>query len=387
MAEAAPMNNKEVFPVKFSIERATLLKSLARLQSIVEKRNAIPILSNIKIEATDNAIHLTSTDMDLVVNETIEAIVEQQGAITVPAQTLYDIVRKLPDGAQISIDTDLSSSQVIVDVGSAHFQLSFLPADDFPIMSEGEFTHSFTLPSATLLTLIEKSKFAMSTEETRYYLNGVFFHSSSNSNETETLRAVATDGHRLAQLETAIPAGASGMPGVIIPRKTVNEISKIIENGDKEVTVSLSETKIKFHSGNINLLSKLVDGTFPDYASAIPQNNNRKMEVETKLLYQSVDRVSTISTDKTRGIKFALAAGKLTLLAQSPDAGTAEENIEVLYDSPELEIGFNSRYMLEMISQLEGDTIQFLFSDTNAPALVSDPADISGFYVIMPMRV
>ena len=309
--------------------------------------------------------------------------------VCVPAQTLYDIVRKLPDGSQVSFDTDLNTSQVIVDSGSAQFKLSFLPATDFPVMSEGELTHRFSMPASVLLTLIEKSKFAMSAEETRYYLNGVYFHVNTSENGTEALRAVATDGHRLAQLETSVPAGASGMPGVIIPRKTVSEIGKIIDNKNETDTVeiALSDSKISFHSGDINLLSKLVDGTFPDYDSAIPKDNNRKMEVDTKLLYQSVDRVSTVSTGKTRGIKFALSQGQLMLSAQSPDASTAEENIEVSFDAEPLEIGFNSRYMLEMISQLEGDTIQFLFSDMTAPALVSDPSDISGFYVIMPMRV
>lgn len=389
MAEAATvMNGKEVFPIEFSIERGPLLKSLSRLQAIVEKRNSLPVLANIKVEVTDGQVAFTSTDLELVVNESLPAEVRQQGVLTIPAQTFYDIVRKVPEGAEVRISTDLASSQVIVDAGAAHFQLSFLPADDFPVLAEGEYENEFTLPAASLLALVEKAKFAMSSEETRYYLNGVYFHAFSDEESgSEMLRTVATDGHRLARVEAALPAGASGMTGVIIPRKAINEISKIIDASSEDVKVSVSDAKIKFHSGAIVLLSKLVDGTFPDYASAIPSGNTRKLEVETKLLYQSIDRVSSISTDKTRGIKLSLSSGKLGLLVQSPEAGKAEEEIEVLYDAEPLEIGFNSRYMLEMISQLEGDTVQFLFSDTNAPALVTDPSDIGGFYVLMPMRV
>lgn len=377
----------EEYPVTFSIERSVLLKSLSRLQSIVEKRNTIPILANIKLDCSGDSLQLTATDMDLVATETIEANIEGGGALTVPASTLYDIVRKLPDGSQIEVDTDFDSAQLVIRSGKSEFKLSYLPASDFPVMSEGELSHSFTIAAGDFLSLLEKTRFAMSNEETRYYLNGVYLHVGENKSGSPTLKAVATDGHRLAMLETAVPEGAEGMPGIIIPRKTVNEISRILGEVDAEVNVSLSDSKIRFDAANITLLSKLVDGTFPDYTRVIPQENDKLMEVETKVLNNAVDRVSTISSDKVRGIKFSLSEGKLELNSQSADSGTAEEEIDVSYSSEALQIGFNSRYMLEMLSQLEGDTSQYRLSDSNAPVLVSDPSDVSALYVIMPMRV
>lgn len=383
---AATAKHHQEFPIKLTIERSVLLKSLSRLQSIVEKRNTIPILANIKLDAKDNSLQLTATDMDLVAMETIPAQVSAGGALTVPAQTFHDIVRKLPDGAQVALDTDTSSAQLIVKAGKAEFKLSYLPADDFPVMSEGKLTHTFTLPAKECVRLIEKCRFAMSAEETRYYLNGVYFHVAEGKGGQQ-LKAVSTDGHRLARIEAPLPEGAAGMPGIIIPRKTVNELSKILGEQGNEVEISLSETKIRFASGNVVLLSKLVDGTFPDYQRVIPSANNKIMEVGTKQFSSAVDRVSTIATDRTRGIKFALGNGLLTLSAQSQEAGSATEELEVTYSAEPLEIGFNSRYVLEMMGQLEGDTAQFVFSDSNAPALVSDPSDVTALYVIMPMRV
>lgn len=375
------------FPVKLTIERAVLLKSLSRLQSIVERRNTIPILSNIKLDASGKGLELTVTDMDIVASETIPAQIEGGGSLTVPAATLYDIVRKLPEGAQIELDSDSKSAQLTVESGNARFSLSYLPAEDFPVMSEGDMSHNFTLPTKELFRLINKSRFAMSTEETRYYLNGVYLHVSEGKGGTQMLKAVATDGHRLARIEAAVPDGAAGMPGVIIPRKTVNEIGKLLEEQGAEVEVSLSESKIRFAAGNLVILSKLVDGTFPDYIRVIPEGNNKIMEVATRPLINAVDRVSTVATDKTRGVKFSLSTGKLTLSAQSPESGFANEEVSVNYSADSFDIGFNSRYVLEMMAQLEGDTAQFLLSDSNSPVLVSDPSDVTCLYVIMPMRV
>lgn len=386
MAEAAAKSAEE-FPITLTIERAVLLKSLARLQSIVEKRNTIPILSNIKLDATGSSLQLTVTDMEIAASETVAADVKLEGALTVPAATLYDIVRKIPEGAQISLDTDTDATQLVVESGNARFVLSYLPAAEFPVMSEGEMSHEFSLSTESCLDLIDKSRFAMSTEETRYYLNGVYFHAANDESGSEVLKAVATDGHRLARVEAPLPKGASGMPGVIIPRKTVNELNKFLEEQGGEVGIKLSETKIRFQAGDVVLLSKLVDGTFPDYERVIPDNNDKNMELDTKLLRQAVDRVSTISTEKTRGVRFGLSAGKLTLFAQSPEAGSAKEEIDVTYSADEFEIGFNSRYVLEMMQQLEGETTQFVFADSNSPTIVRDPSDVTSLYVIMPMRV
>ena len=371
--------------IHFSIERSALLKSLSKLQAIVERRNAIPILSNVKLLTQGNSLQLTVTDMDIVATQTIDAQVTIEGALTVSAQTLYDVVRKLPDGCSIELQS-LENGQVKVKAASSNFNLPSLPAAEFPVMSEGDMSHQFSLNAGELLSMIDKARFAMSSEETRYYLNGVYFHVNTTG-EQAILRSVATDGHRLARIESAVPAGAEGMPGVIIPRKTVSELRKLIDEQSDQVNVALSKNKIRISTDHITLLSKLVDGTFPDYARVIPDNNTHIMEVSTKQLVESIDRVATIASAKTKGIKLTLETGKLTLSVQNPESGSAEESIDVTYDAVPIEIGFNSRYLLEMMNQLDGETTQLLFSDSNSPVIARDPADVAALYVVMPMRV
>jgi DNA polymerase-3 subunit beta len=373
--------------LKLTVEQGKFLRTLGRLQSIVEKRNTIPILANIKIDATSDGLFLTATDMDIAATEKVDASVEASGALTVPAHTLYDIVRKLPDGSQIALFSDENSGQLKVESGSAKFALSYLPANDFPVMDEGSFSHNFKLSPKDLASMIEKTRFAMSTEETRYYLNGIYLHTDENSNGDTVLKSVATDGHRLARIESALPAGAQDMPGIIVPRKTVSEVKKLLEEASGDVSVSISEAKIRFECGDTVLLSKLIDGTFPDYERVIPGSNDKILEVDAKEFTQAVDRVSTIATDKTRAVKLLLSSSKLVLTASSPESGTAEEIIEGKYSADEMDIGFNSRYILEIMGQLEGDTAQFLFSEAAAPVIVRDASDVSALYVLMPMRV
>lgn len=371
--------------MKFSIDRAVLIRSLGHVQSVVERRGTIPILSHIKLDATTDALILTATDMDIEVRETVTASVKQPGAITVPAHTLYDIVRKLPDGAQLEFSGE-SGGKVSIKSGSSRFSLSSLAVGDFPSLAEGDLTHHFVITSGECLALLEKTRFAMSTEETRYYLNGIYLHAAGSA-DSPVLRTVATDGHRLARIEVALPAGAAGMPGVIVPRKTVAELKKLLEEGAGEIRISLSETKIRFVCGAAVLVSKLIDGTFPDYDRVIPQNNDKIMEVECRVFTQAVDRVSVIASEKSRGIKLELANGKLTLTASGNEAGTATEELDVKYAADPMEIGFNSRYLLEMMAQIEGDVVQFVLADTGNPAVVRDTADVGALYVIMPMRV
>lgn len=371
--------------MQFVIERANLLKSLGHVQSVVEKRGTIAVLSNIKIDAKGSEVSLTATDMDIAVVEKVPAEVSKPGSTTVPAHTLYDIVRKLPEGVQIELTNSDDGNKISIKAGQSRFSLACLPIEDFPVMAEGEFTHNFTLKSAECLALIEKPSFAISNEETRYYLNGIYMHVAGNGDE-KVLRAVATDGHRLARVEVAVPAGADGMPGVIVPRKTIQELRKLLENGEGDVEVSLSETKIRFVYGDAVLVSKLIDGNFPDYERVIPAANEKLMEVDCKIFKDSVDRVSVISSEKSRAIKLQLESGKLTLSAGSGDQ-VASEEIDINYSSNAIDIGFNSRYLLEMMSQIDGDIAQFLLNDGNSPALVRDTADVGSLYVIMPMRV
>lgn len=372
--------------MKFTIDRSVLLKTLSHVQSVVERRGTIPILSNVKLEAGEDTLTLTGTDMDLSLLETTTATVQSAGAVTVPAHTFYDIVRKLPEGSQVEISGDTKGGRVSIKAGSSRFSLSSLPVGDFPVMAEGELTHSFKITAAECRALIEKARFAVSTEETRYYLNGIYLHASGTA-DAPTLRAVATDGHRLARIEIALPAGATGMPGVIIPRKTVGELKKLLEEGAEEVSISLSDTKIRFVSGQAVLVSKLIDGTFPDYERVIPSGNDKPFEVDCKSFSAGVDRVSVISSEKSRGIKLSIEKGRLTLSAGNSDAGNASEEIDANYAADPIEIGFNSRYLLEMMQQVEGDRVQFVLADASSPALVRDTGDVSSLYVIMPMRV
>lgn len=371
--------------MQITIERANLLKSLGHVQSVVEKRGTIAVLSNIKIDAKGSEVALTATDMDIAVVEKIPATVTNSGSVTVPAHTFYDIVRKLPDGTQIEMTSSDDGSKIAIRSGQSRFSLACLPVDDFPVMAEGEFSHNFTLKSAECMVLIQKPSFAVSNEETRYYLNGIYLHVAGEGAD-KVLRAVATDGHRLARIEVALPAGADGMAGVIVPRKAIQELRKLLENGEGDVEVSLSETKIRFVYGDAVLVSKLIDGNFPDYERVIPSGNDKLMEVDCKVFKDAVDRVSVISSEKSRAIKLELENGKLKLSAGSGDQ-VASEEIDITYSSTPIEIGFNSRYLLEMMTQIEGDTAQFLLNDGNSPALVRDTADVGALYVIMPMRV
>lgn len=372
--------------MKLVIDRSNLLKALGHVQSVVEKRGTIPILCNVKIEAAGDVLYLTATDMDIAVKERVNAKVSEPGLATVPAHTLYDIVRKLPDGSQVEISRVEDSSKATIRSGSSRFSLATLPVDEFPVMSEGDMPFSFSLAAAEVNALIDKTRFAVSTEETRYYLNGIYLH-EAQSQGVAVLRSVATDGHRLARVEVALPAGAKGMPGVIVPRKAIDEIKKLCDAASGEVQISLSDSKIRVASGGAVLISKLIDGTFPDYERVIPANNDKIMEVDGRVFKEAVDRVSVISSEKTRGIRVALSAGKLTLSADSAEHGTATEEVDVNFSADPVEIGFNSRYLLDMMTQVEGDVVQFVLADSTSPVLVRDTADVASLYVIMPMRV
>jgi DNA polymerase III subunit beta len=372
--------------MKVTVEQSLLLKSLGHVHRIVERRNTIPILSNVLLRATAEGLQLKATDMDIEVVESVAADVGQPGASTVPAHVLFDIVRKLPDGAQVSLETGVESSQLIVRSGRSRFTLQALPETDFPDLSAGEFSHSFSVPAKELQRLIEKTQFAISTEETRYYLNGIYMHAVETDAGT-MLRCVATDGHRLARAELPAPAGAGGMPGVIVPRKTVSEVVKLVAETSDEVSVRISSTKLRFSMGSLVLTSKLIDGTFPDYTRVIPVANDKRLTVERADFTRSVDRVSTISSERGRAVKLSLAEGKLTLSVNNPDAGNAIEELEVDYDSAGFDIGFNARYLLDIAGQLEGDTALFKLADPSSPTLILDRDGASTLYVLMPMRV
>jgi DNA polymerase-3 subunit beta len=372
--------------MRVTIERTAFLRSLNHVQSVVERRNTIPILSNVLIQAVDGSLKLTATDLDIEVVESVLAEIARDGATTVPAHVFYDIVRKLPDGSQLQIEQSADQSRVSVTSGRSRFFLQALPAQDFPDLAAGELTHSFAMPATALKLLIEKTRFAISTEETRYYLNGIYLHEVS-SKEAPLIRAVATDGHRLAQVQFPRPAGAEGMPGVIVPRKTVVELSKLIEATEVDVEIGLSSSKIRFIIDGLTLTSKLIDGTFPDYERVIPRNNTKSLQVDTRLFAQAVDRVSTVSSEKGRAVKLNITAEKVVLTVNNPESGSAEEELSASYNADPLDIGFNSRYLLDIVGQFKGDTANFDFADAGSPTIIRDPSDDSALYVLMPMRV
>src|SRR3954466_9327481 len=370
--------------MKATIERATLLKSLGHVQSVVERRNTIPILSNVLIEARDEgSLRLMATDLDLQVDESVPANVTQAGATTVSAHTLFDIVRKLPEGSQVELSA--AEGKMQVNAGRSRFSLQTLPRDDFPVIAEGELPTRFELPAATLRQIIDKTRFAISTEETRYYLNGIFLHVSDEAQPV--LKAAATDGHRLARVTVPRPAGAEGMPDVIIPRKCVAELRKLLDEVDGTVQISLSETKIRFGLGNAILTSKLIDGTFPDYSRVIPTANDKLLRIDPRSFEEGVDRVSTIASEKTPAVKMALDRDRATLSVTGPENGTAAGEVPGDYSAGGLEIGFNARYLLDILGQIEGDLVEMHLADAAAPTLLRENDKAPALYVLMPMRV
>ena len=375
--------------MKATIERATLLRCLSHVQSVVERRNTIPILSNVLIEAApDSTVRVMATDLDLQIVETMAAVsVESPGAITVSAHLLFDIARKLPDGSQVSLET--SDNRMIVKAGRSRFQLPTLPRDDFPMIVEGDLPTSFEISARTLAELIDRTRFAISTEETRYYLNGIFLHVSDDAQPV--LKAAATDGHRLARFTIARPEGAEGMPDVIVPRKCVGELRKLLEEVlDSAVLIDLSASKVRFTLGGENgvvLTSKLIDGTFPDYSRVIPTGNDKLLKLDPRSFFEGVDRVATIATEKTRAVKMALDNDRVTLSVTSPDNGTAAEELPASYAASGFEIGFNANYLKDILSQIDGDTVELHLADAGAPTLIRRDEKSPALYVLLPMRV
>lgn len=371
--------------MRATVERSHFLKSLGHVHRVVERRNTIPILSNVLLRAEGSTLTMKATDLDLEVTETVAAEIGQAGSTTVPAHILYDIVRKLPDGAELSLDTG-DGSQLALRSGRSNFTLQVLPDSDFPDLTTGEFPIRFSLPAVELKRLIDRTQFAISTEETRYYLNGIYLHAVKVDGKS-MLRAVATDGHRLAQAQIEAPSGAEHLTGIIVPRKTVGEIQKLVEEPEANVDIEVSDSKIRITIGPVILTSKLIDGTFPDYVRVIPQGNDKVLKLDRSEFANAVDRVSTISSERGRAVKLALSDGKMVLSVNNPDSGSATEELGVDYPADALEIGFNSRYLLDVASQLQTGTAEFRFADPGSPTLITDDGETDALYVLMPMRV
>jgi DNA polymerase-3 subunit beta len=375
-----------LFVMRVILERSNLLKSLNHVHRVVERRNTIPILSNVLLNAEGASLEMKATDLDLEVNEATAASVEQAGATTVPAHLLYEIVRKLPEGAEVMLKTDEDGNAMSVISGRSSFRLQCLPQSDFPELTAGSFSHIFRIEASAMKGLIDKTQFAISTEETRYYLHGIYFHTIEAAGKLK-LRSVATDGHRLARAEMDAPAGSEGMPGVIIPRKTVSELQKLVDDPDVAVTTELSDTKIRFTIGSVVLTSKLIDGTFPDYQRVIPTGNDKQLIIDRESFARAVDRVSPVSSERGRAVKLSISDGQVTLAVNNPDSGSAVEELAADYSSDPLEIGFNAKYLLDVTAQLSGSEAKFMLADAGSPTLIHDTSDEHALYVLMPMRV
>lgn len=372
--------------MKATIEKSAFAKALGHVQSVVERRNTIPILANVLIQAEGGSLTLTATDLDIEASESAPADVARPGATTASALTLYEIVKKLPDGAQVRLDLSPDGNRLVIAAGRSEFELAVLPDEDFPSLSTDDLSVRFAIPTEDLRNLFGKAKFAMSQEETRYYLNGVYLHPVETP-DGGVYRAAATDGHRLARVDAALPAGAAGAPGVIVPRKAVNELGRLLDDADETVDISVSETKIRFGFGVGHLTTKLVDGTFPDYERVIPKGNPNRLDVAAGEFARAVDRVATVSADRTRSVKLAVDRDRLRLTVNNPEAGSALEELSVDFAGDPLEIGFNARYLMDVAGQIEGETLTMRLADPSSPTVMSDEADPSAVYVLMPLRV
>lgn len=370
--------------LKLTIERAALLSLLNHTRSVVEARNTIPILSNVLLRADGEALHITATDMDIEVVESCPAVVSAPGVATVPAGTLYDIVRKLPNGEQISMELDAGKHRVTLKAGRSKFVLGALSAEDFPVMGMAEVMTAFDIPADDLKALLDRTKFAMSNEQTRFMLNGIYLHAKPAE---RLLRAAATDGHRLARVEVPLPDGAADMPGIILPRKTVGELRKLLEEAAGDVRMAVSSHKIRIEVSGIVITSKLIDGTFPDYERVIPTGNEHRLTVDAKEFAKAVDRVATVSTEKSRAVKLSLSDSALKLSATNSDGGAGDDELDVEYGAPAMTVGFNAKYLLETLQQIDGVTVRFDLHDTMSPVIVTDPEAPEFLGVIMPLRI
>ena len=371
--------------MKFTVEKNNLFKSLSHVQSIVEKKNTLPILSNILLEAKDNTLILSATDMDLSIMEKLNCNIIDNGSTTVSAHTLYDIIKKIPESSEIEI---ISNDGKIMSLraGKSKFSLGCLPKEDFPIIEIEDLENEINIDSQKFLKLLDKTRFAVSNEETRYFLNGIYFHKIEDQ-KSDILSVVATDGHRLAKFDFNFNSRIDKIPGIIIPKKTVNELYKLLIDFEGSIKINLNSNKIVFFVGKSTLISKLIDGSFPDYKKVIPTNNNNILKINRELFSAAVDRVSTITNDKSPVIKFKLLKNLINMSSVNNENGTATEDISAHYDGKEIEIGFNSKYILEMINNLEDEEIILNFNDSSSPVTALETSNPDLIYVLMPMRV
>ena len=371
--------------MKFQISKQVIFKSLTHLQGIVDKKNTLPILANILIEAKDNTLILSSTDMDISVVEKLSCNVTEDGSTTINSQILYDIVRKLDDNSEVEIISNNGKILTLRASGS-RFSLACLPKEDFPIIDTRNDGTKLKLNSKVLFKLIDKTKFAISNEETRYFLNGLYFNIHKEDDKTN-VTLVGTDGHRLAKFSQQIDNDIQKIIGAIIPKKTIYELSKLLSDVDEEIEITISSNKIIFYIGNLVFVSKLIDGTFPDYKRVIPSDNTNVVNIDREKLLAAVDRVSTVANDKSPVIKFNLMKNIINLNTINNDNSTATEDLSLNYEGENFEIGFNSKYIMDIVNNLQDEIITLKLKDGSSPIIAQENSNSNLVYVLMPMRV
>ena len=369
--------------MKFNVNQNDLEQSLGYCQGVIEKRSTLPILSNILLDASNSKLSIIATDLDLIfINEIKNVEILEEGKTTTTSSIMYDIIRKFSSGKKINFNLS-SENKIQLESEKSIFNLNCISASEFPLTDENFTGNEFKIKSKQLLKLLNKCKFAISNDETRHYLSGIYLH-QTNLDDKNFLTAAATDSHRMSISKILLENEIKFEP-VILPKKTIFQLVNLLEDYEGEVKISNQKSKIKFELENSILISKLIDGKFPNYLQVIPKNNKKRLEVDLKLFLNSVDRVASVSLDKKDGVKFNLIKDKLDLSVNNTSSGDGNETLNVKFDH-ELDISFNSRYLIDIASQLDGDKIELYLNETGSPALIKDPSDFDSIYVVMPMK-
>ena len=369
--------------MKFSVNQQDLQQALNYCQGVIEKRSTLPILSNILLSVHNSKLILTATDLDLIFIHHINNIeVVEEGKTTTTSSIMYDIVRKISSGKKINLTLN-DKNKLHLESDKSIFNLNCISHSEYPATDEIFNHNEFSIKSKQLLKLLNKCKFSVSNDETRHYLSGIYLH-QTEVDEKKYLTAVATDSHRMSISKMRLEKQIDFEP-IILPKKTIFQLCTILDNYDGEVKISNMKSKIKFELNNSILISKLIDGKFPNYIQVIPKNNQKKLEIDLKLFLNSVDRVASVSLDKKDGVKFNLSKDTLNLSVNNTNSGDGKETLVTKFDH-DLEISFNSRYLIDVASQLEGERIELHFNDTGSPVLIKDPSDFDSIFIVMPMK-
>jgi len=369
--------------MKFNINQQDLQQALNYCQGVIEKRSTLPILSNVLLNVANSSLTITATDLDLIFIHQIDNVeVLEEGNTTITSSIIYDIIRKFASGKKINFSMS-SENKIQLESEKSIFHLNCINASEFPVTDENFNKNEFLINSKNLLKLLNKCKFSVSNDETRHYLSGIFFH-QTQAEDNFFLTAVATDSHRMSVSKFRLKEKVDFDP-IILPKKTIFQLCSLLEDYEGDVKISNIKSKIKFELNNSILISKLIDGKFPNYVQVIPKNNQKKLEIELKLFLDSVDRVASVSLDKKDGVKFSLTKDTLNLSVNNTNSGDGKESLSVKFDH-DLDVSFNSRYLIDVASQLDGDKIEIFFNDSGSPALIKDPSDFDSIFVVMPMK-